>query len=246
MMAALQIQRRNVVVLGKTGAGKSTVANKIVGKEVFTVAKESVASVTKEPSSKEAKVTVDDIQYYIKAIDTVGLFDTGNTSHAAIFRQAKTFFRDKVPEGISLVLFVFKEGRFTKEENVTFQSLIDNFGKERISDISALIVTCCENMDSHARSAYVKELEEDPLTKPITSFMRKGIYTVGFPDVEKAGARLKPIYEDSAKEDAEVLRKLIQDCEDPMILSKELLSETFWDKLASFVADSKKGSCTML
>ena len=234
----LEIQRRNVVVLGKTGAGKSTVANKIVGKDVFVVGKGSVASVTKEPGSKEAEHVVDNIQYHIKAIDTVGLFDTCNTSHAAIFRQAKAFFRDKVPEGISLVLFVFKEGRFTQEEKDTFHSLIENFGKERISDISALIVTCCENMDSDARSAYVKELKEDPLTKPITSFMRKGIYTVGFPDVEKAGARLKPIYEESAKEDAEILRKLIQDCEDKMILSKDILSETFWDKLAS--------SCTIL
>ena len=32
--------RRNVVVVGKTGVGKSTVANKLVGDDVFKVAEE--------------------------------------------------------------------------------------------------------------------------------------------------------------------------------------------------------------
>ena len=220
------MQRRNVLVLGRTGAGKSTVANQIVGKKLFAVEKQSAASVTKEPVSKETEVTVEDIQYLFKAIDTVGLFDTPNTSHAAIFRQAKAFFRDKVPEGVSLVLFVSGKGRITeKEEIVTIQSLINNFGKEKISDISALIVTHCEDMDSDARSAYVEELRSNDRTKHIASFMRKGIYTVGFPDLDKASPQLKAIYEESAKEDAADLHKLVRDCDDKMIMSKEIFRD---------------------
>ena len=51
MMASptnLVIQKRNILVLGKAGAGKSTVANKIVGSVLFEVGKEKEAIVTRD------------------------------------------------------------------------------------------------------------------------------------------------------------------------------------------------------
>lgn len=238
MASPTVIQKRNVVVLGKTGAGKSTVANKIVGKDLFKVGERSASSVTEHPSVKEAVFTHDGIQYTFKTIDTVGMFDTGKKTHEEIFREAKTFFRERVPEGVSLVLFVFKEGKFTPEERKTFEILIKNFGEEKIKDISALVVTCCENMTPNARTALVEELKSNEVTKPITSFMQKGIYPVGFPNLDEVDPRIKVVHEETAKQDAETLHKLIRNSEDKMILSKDILTESFWEKL--------KNSCTFL
>ena len=238
MASPTVIQKRNIIVLGKTGAGKSSVANRIVGMDLFEVTTSSVSSVTKHPSVKEASVIHDGIQYTFKTIDTVGLFDTAEKTNEEIFREAKTFIRERVPEGISLVLFVFKEGRFTPEERKTFESLTKNFGKSKITDISALIVTCCENMTPKARIALVEEMKSNERTNKITSFMKKGIYPVGFPNLKEVDPRIKEVHEETAKQDAETLHKLIRNCEDKMILSKDILTESFWEKL--------KSSCTFL
>lgn len=104
-----RIQKRNIVVLGKSGSGKSTIANRIVGDEVFRVAR-SVDGVTKRPQYEETEYCKDDILYKIKMMDTVGLFDPSRDNKAVI-REAKEFFRKNTPEGLSLVLFVLREGR---------------------------------------------------------------------------------------------------------------------------------------
>ena len=147
----VNIERRNIVVVGKTGCGKSTVANQLIGNEVFQIGRSS-KSVTEHPGQKEAKRTVDDIEYNIKVIDTVGLFDSASPagSNKDILREAKAFFQKNV-KGLNLILFVFKEGRFTDEEKKTFSVITKHFKKDRVGEISALVVTNCENIDEAER-----------------------------------------------------------------------------------------------
>ena len=93
-------------------------------------------------------------------------------------------------------------------------------------------------MTPKARIALVEEMKSNERTNKITSFMKKGIYPVGFPNLKEVDPRIKEVYEETVKEDTETLHKLIRNCEDKMILSKEMLTESFWEKLAS--------SCTIL
>ena len=71
------LEKRNVVVVGKTGGGKCTVANKILGQVKFVV-KNVAAGVTLNVEAHccclddESSHTV----YSFKVVDTVGLFDT--------------------------------------------------------------------------------------------------------------------------------------------------------------------------
>ena len=83
MATAVSQQRRNIIVLGKTGAGKSTVANQILGTNHFEVST-STQSVTRRVRNGEARLTVDGVDYNIKIIDTVGLFDTGSITKATV------------------------------------------------------------------------------------------------------------------------------------------------------------------
>jgi len=224
-----RIQKRNIVVLGKSGSGKSTIANRIVGAEVFRVAR-SVDGVTKRPQYEETEYGKDGFLYKIKVMDTVGLFDPSRDNKAVI-REAKDFFRKNTPEGLSLVLFVLREGRFTPEEKETFALLTKNFHKEKVNEISALIVTNCENFDKEEREALKRDLRESAQTKSMCEFMHKGIFTVGFPATKTAKVAAKPIFAESALKDQETLRDLVRECEGKMMLTEELLSDSFWEKV---------------
>jgi GTPase Era involved in 16S rRNA processing len=174
---------RNVVVVGKSGSGKSTVANRIVGSDVFKVA-DSLDAATRRQTHTQVGMHFGNVEYRMKVVDTVGLFDTGegNRGNQAIMDEFKRYFTEKFPEGINLVLFIFKKGRFTPEERDTFDFIIREF-REAVSEMSALVITHCDNMGPKKRAKYIEEFRTKPTTADIANFMEKGIYAVNFPDL---------------------------------------------------------------
>ena len=230
MATPVQQQRRNIVVLGKTGAGKSTVANQILGSDQFKVST-STQSVTRRVTDGEAKVNVGDIDYNIKIIDTIGLFDSGPVTNKQVIQSIKSHFQKKVPESVNLVMFVFREGRFTVEEKNAFEYIITKFSKE-ISDISALIITNCELKSAKTREKIVAEFRGNPTTKPFADFVKKGIFAVGFPNIEEIDdEELRPIIQERIKKDKEELQLFVRSCGDELRLSRELFTEDFWEKI---------------
>lgn len=225
-MAALP--KRNVVVLGKTGCGKSSVANNIAGGDVFEVS-DSVAGVTRKTEMTETLLSYGPTEEYtLRLIDTVGLFDH-ELKAKEIFKDVKDFFKTKVPEGIHLILFVFKDGRFTPEERKTFKYIMENFKGREVSDISALVLTHCENKSQAAREKCVSDFTKHELTRDIAKFMGKGLFCVGFPQLDTVEDDLREIYERKAMKDVEKLHKLITDSDD-LRLSKKFLEDSFWKK----------------
>ena len=225
-------EQRNVVVLGKTGGGKSTVANKIIetesGVPPFQISDRNVAnSVTTETKASMAVLqTNDDRHYNVKVIDTVGFFDTNGKSNKEVMSTMKRYVREHVPIGLHLVLFIYKNGRWTKEEQDTFDFVTKNF-REEISAISALVVTGCDGFDVTQRDEIVDDFKQ---ARPdIADFMQKGIFPVGFPDLNKLKASLREIYIEDIKADQETLRGLVYSCEE-LKLSKEILGESLWEK----------------
>jgi len=70
-----KVQKRKILILGKTGCGKSTIANKIIDQERFQVSS-SLQSMTAEVQDKTNVVKIDDKSYEICVMDTIGFFDT--------------------------------------------------------------------------------------------------------------------------------------------------------------------------
>ena len=211
---------RNIIVVGKTGAGKSTVANKIIGDDVFKVS-DSLRAVTKRQTHTMVDLEYVDVTYKIKMVDTVGLFDTGESkiTNDAIVDKLRTYLIDKCPDGINLVLFVFKKGRFTDEERQTFDIIIKEFKRE-VSEFSALVITHCA-MGTKARQEYLDLFTKDSSTRNISSFVKKGIYPVDFPPLDGDED------EEPSKrtlDDVESLRQLIFSCSE-MTLGSDMVEE---------------------
>ena len=227
-MAEFQaVENRNVVVVGKTGAGKSTVANKVLGLEKFAV-KNVACSVTSEVEARCSSFYDQSsrTRYNFKIIDTLGVFDTKHKNDD-VMTKIKTFFQKDSPEGINLVLFVFRKGRFTAEERRTFDYIIGNFS-DQISDFSALVLTYCEGQTDAANQEFHASFQRE--ARRIVSFMKKGIYMVGFPDVSKMKPRMKQVMEEEIKEQAEMLQKVVMKA-DKKCLGNEMFELTFWEKV---------------
>ena len=225
------VEYRGVMVVGKTGAGKSTVSNAVVRSDDRFTVSGSASSCTSECKHCDVEVTEGNTFYKMKVMDTVGLFDTGPTTNDETIIALKKYVQEHFVDGMNLIIFVLREGRFTPEEKKSFDFIRNKFG-ENVSAMSALVITNCDNKDEKGRSEVVEEFKTNALTKPTAEFMKSGIYAVGFPpkkDYTSLPYSVKAYYEQSITKDQEKLWGLVKQSSKAR-LNKELYKSSFWDR----------------
>ena len=208
MSTKASLAYRSIVLVGTKGAGKATIANSLLQEKVFPVGN---VLRKKEKWLNQSTVVRDNINFVFHMVESIP--------------DEKTLLESNLPNDISLVVFVFRYGCFTDEERKLFESIVGCFN-ENLSQLSALVITGCDDLSEESKVEFKKSLGEHwEIGKLLAaSSMTKGTYCVTLPDSEKLSAKNADVYKDDIQHSHKEMQELLANCTTTWSLEKLIKS----------------------
>lgn len=193
------METKNVIIIGTSRCGKSTIANNIIGKDVFARnSGESSFGIETEKKNISGK------GYKITVVDTPCL-----NSRNICKESIEAHLIEKKIEEINLIIFVIKAGRLTGVDKKLLNNATLIFSPSTLQSIAALVISHCEQYDETKRNWIIRDFKDDPYTKELAQSVGNGIITTGIPLVEDCNDTLFEDLEDSIKNDIAKLDDLV-------------------------------------
>lgn len=188
-MSTSALSKRTVVLIGSSGSGKSTIANKIYGREVFHQTNNYQGAIDHDIVRKKCESVPER-----KLLLEIHLMDSGRlpsrtlsrTSETHLFSEerpvtplehTKQFYRDNLPDNISLIIFVCKYKSPPSLESL--KRVVGYFDGTNGRAVCALVVTNCEGLSLDEKKSEEEKYRIDR-EKAFIGDRMKRIICVGF------------------------------------------------------------------
>ncbi|KAG0368290.1 GTPase IMAP member 4 [Mortierella sp. AD032] len=224
----------NVVVMGKTGSGKSSIISLLLNKDIGVG--HGLYSQTAKTMEYDLDLSTKDGVRQIKLIDTQGVLDTKvnltTVLGSLIDGLTGRFYH------VNTIMLVLEGGRFTKETQAALTSLCQTFGLNDVERSKRLliVVTKMEHLPTKEQGVILQDIAEHPFFKKLgvsETYMRNNTIQAFAGQSQGLSPILASAYEQLRVESKERLLCMLEQKNSPMTVSND-----FAQKLMNFLASN--------
>lgn len=208
---------RDVIIVGKIGAGKSTLMDHIAK---HAKAMEPTAKIHKSDHFTRVETKSHDLRLY--EVDTPYSVSKRpkDALKAYYINKLKEMKQNGLQNEVNLIMLVFGHGHFTREEQEILGTLLSSLSS-KAHEHCALIITRCEMLSTENRVTEKQIYASRRESRPIVEKAKMDTYCVGFPNLSNVREEFQEYYQKTIEQDQKEIWDLIEGCK--AVISQEML-----------------------